>query len=118
MPHKTVHIKKAADNEAMASTLDLSVSSAPNWAIIMIFYAAVHYVEAYLFTQGIDSPLHGARDTAIQRDAKIKTIWRPYERLKSASEFARYEATFFTPTQINYLKPNLEQIKTVINPLL
>jgi hypothetical protein len=118
LPPKQVHLNKAADNESLATSLNPLTPSAPNWAITMTFYAALHYVEAYFFTQGADYRLHPHRDSAIQRDPKIRGIWRPYERLKDASEHARYESIFFTDAQFQHYRPNLESIKNVITPLL
>ena len=84
----------------------------------MTFYSAVHYVEAYFFGQGKHYQLHQARESAIKRDSKIKGIFRNYERLKTASIYARYEADFFTDKQYGGLQPNLDAIKKVIRPLI
>jgi hypothetical protein len=118
LPIKQVHLQKATENESLASKLDLTIPSAPNWAIIMTFYAAVHYVGAYFFTQRQSYRLHIDRDSAIQRDSQIGRIWRSYERLKDASEFARYEDTFFTANHYQLMLVNLNSIKNVINPLI
>lgn len=111
-------MQKAAENEALALTLDLNIHSAPNWGIVMIFYAAMHHVEAYFFTQGVHNQLHPTRDSAIQRDNKIKAVWRAYARLKDASEHARYESAFFTANQFQLMRANLNSIKAVIIPLI
>jgi hypothetical protein len=119
LPDKILHLKKAADNEALSLQLDRQLSSAPNWAIVMTFYAAVHYVEAYFFvTQHHDHKDHTVRDSAIKNDPKISPLWRPYARLKNASIQARYEHAFFTSQQFLTLRPNLDQIKGAIGPLL
>ena len=118
MPTKELHVQKATENEALALKLDLTVPSAPNWGIIMAFYSAVHYVEAYFFTQGQHYRLHPTRDSAIQRDGAIGSIWRAYERLKDTSEHARYENAFFTANQFQLMLANLNTIKTVITPLI
>ncbi len=115
---KQVHLQKATENEFLASKLDLTIPSAPNWAIIMVFYAAVHYVGAYFFTRGKNYRLHIDRDSAIQRDIQIGTIWRSYQRLKDSSENARYEDVFFTPNQYQLMLSNLHAIKGVITPLV
>lgn len=118
LPSKQVHLQKATENEFLASKLDLTIPSAPNWAIIMTFYAAVHYVSAYFFTRGHSYQLHIHRDSAIRNDNQIGTIWRFYERLKDTSENARYGAAFFTPNHYQLMLTNLNSIKSVINPLI
>jgi hypothetical protein len=118
LPDQQVHLRKATENETLASQLDLSKPSAPNWAITMSFYSAVHYVEAYFFKRGKNYRLHTERGSAIRRDGRIKDIWRQYSRLQDASENARYEKDFFTDAQFAKIRPNLEEIKRVITPLL
>ena len=80
----------------------------------MTFYAAVHLVEAYFFTQGIDHGAHQHRDTAIKRDKNIGGAWRAYEALKNASETARYEAFFFTTAHYSRIRKNLEDVRSVV----
>lgn len=80
----------------------------------MTFYAALHLVEAYFFTQGKDFDVHLHRDTEIRRDTNISGAWRPYERLKTASEYARYEAYFYTDAQYGRIRENLDDIKAVV----
>ncbi len=84
----------------------------------MTFYAAVHYVEAYFSTRGGGYRQHLQRDSAISSDSTIRTIWRPYKRLKDASENARYESVFFTDPQFQRILPNLTEIKNLISPLI
>lgn len=111
-------MQKAQESEHLSTHIDLTVPSAPNWAIVMIFYAALHYVEAYFFVIGAGYRKHVARDTAIRGDAKIGKIWRDYERLKTASLYARYDSNFFSEAQFRNLIPKLEQVKAVITPLI
>lgn len=80
----------------------------------MTFYAALHLVEAYFFTQGKDTDVHTSREVEIKRNANISGIWRPYERLKTASEYARYEDYFYTDAQYGRIRENLEDIKAVV----
>jgi len=80
----------------------------------MTFYAALHLVEAYFFTQGKDFGMHVRRDSEIQRDSNIGGAWRPYERLKNASETARYDAYFFTDVQYGRIRQNLDDVKAIV----
>jgi hypothetical protein len=118
LPHEGEHLKKAADNESLASSLDTSIPIAPNWAIVMLFYVAVHYVEAYFSRQSKHLVGHPARETAIQRDPKINSIFRNYRELYTYSREARYEAVYFPASEIAVVLPFLERVKKVIIPLL
>jgi len=118
LPLKQEHLKKAEDNEKLALRLDLSISSAPNWAIVITFYSALHYIEAYFADQNKHYRLHRVRDSMIQRDPKIRRAFRSYQRLSDCSEQARYEADFFDEGQYVNIRKNLDDIKAVVVPLL
>ena len=69
----------------------------------MLFYAALHYVQAYFSSQVPPRRFggHADRDTAIELDRKINAIYGNYTALKDSSRLARYEGW----------KPSEEQIK-------
>jgi len=50
MPTKDEHVKKAVENEKFASSLDDGAQAGVNWKLVVLFYTALHYVEAYLAT--------------------------------------------------------------------
>jgi hypothetical protein len=65
------------------------------WAIVTGFYAALHYVQAYLATQGIVPASHTAREAAIRRDKQVLwPIYSVYLELQGRSEDVRYEAQY------------------------
>ena len=48
MPTQVEHTKKARENESFAISLGTATQASVNWKLVVLFYAAVHYVEAYL----------------------------------------------------------------------
>jgi hypothetical protein len=48
VPSKEDHLNRAQDNERLAGSLDLNSAINVDWAITILFYAALHYVDAYL----------------------------------------------------------------------
>ena len=112
------HLRKADENEALAKKLDMSLPAAPDWAITMLFYAAVHYVEAYFSLSGRHYELHITRDSAIERDTKIKAIYDDYREMKTYSRTVRYYAVWFEADTVATVRPILDRIKTRITPLL
>jgi len=48
MPAKDEHLAKARGNESFALSLPLNSNSGVDWALVALFYSAMHYVEAYL----------------------------------------------------------------------
>jgi hypothetical protein len=118
LPRKRDHLDKAGGNERFAQALDLGASPNVDWAITALFYAALHYVEAYFATTNWHSVDHRARDSAIQRDNKLKVIFDDYSELKNYSINARYFIAGFKPTDVKTLEPHLQNIKTHIVSLI
>lgn len=119
MPTKEEHKAKAAHNEQFVSSL-----STPywDWAVTGLFYAAVHYVMAYLATKNIHPVLHQVRNSQVHRDPILNPLYVDYRELQNNSEDARYmervPVTAFTAQDANTLRIKLDRIKTVILPLI
>jgi hypothetical protein len=118
MPRLQQHLQKAAHNEAFVASLDLTTTPYLDWAVTGLFYAALHYVEAFFATKGIHSVDHRARDSDIRRSPELKTLFVPYNELKNHSINARYMTTRFTAADIVNLRPELDAIKQHISTLL
>lgn len=98
MPDSTIHWDQAEHNESMVKEI---VSQNPikykDWAEIVSFYSAIHFVEAYMADQ---LGLHSAKDrnanesphhyrTKIVRD-RLSRIQYDYDELLIASKLLRY----------------------------
>lgn len=118
MPTKHQHQTKAADNEAFADYVDLNQRAAVDWVLTVLFYAAVHYVEAYFAKQGIHSTTHTTRIASIRQDPTLRAIYRNYQELLTYSRDARYDVVALGAQDIQDVRPNLEMIKNLIRPLL
>ncbi len=118
MPNQTQHLKKATENESLAASLNLAVPAASDWAITMLFYAAVHYVEAFFSKTGQHLKRHKLRVNAIQANPKLRPIYLDYRELQTYSETARYQAVFFTAADVVPVKKHLENVKNLLTPLL
>ena len=119
MPQKHEHLTKAKHDEEFVSSLDLSTTPYLDWAITALFYAALHYVEAYFATMKRHSPDHRTRDSAVQRDSRIRGIYDDFNELKNHSINARYYMIRFSESDIREnLLIRLTNIKARILPLL
>lgn len=119
MPTKEEHIAKAEGNAAFALSLSLEDQTRIDWALIAFFYAALHYVEAYLSTIGQHLRNHQARDNAVGRDSNLRKVFHEYEDLKYYGYNARYEACGFKPADVTEAAAaHFEAIKALIKPLL
>ena len=119
MPLKHDHLSKAKHDEEFVASLDLATTPYLDWAITALFYAALHYVEAYFATMKRHSPDHRTRDSAVQRDSRIRGIYSDYSELKNYSINARYYMTPFSESDVRKnLLVRLANIRARISPLL
>lgn len=118
MPDVSTHLQQATHNEAFFSGINLDVYG--DWAVTVLFYTALHYIDAYLATVGqLDPGSHDVRDSLIGRYAPTRQVWREYRRLKSFSRSARYYGSRFSPGDVRGLHLTaLTAIKTRMLPLL
>lgn len=73
-----------------------------DWRCTILFYAALHYVQAYFKSkkppERYDS--HADIETAIELDAKVKSMYENYVSLRNSSEAARYQGWMPSDKQI------------------
>lgn len=117
MPSLQEHLKQAALNEAFAQSL--RGGQFEDWRVTAIFYAALHYVEAYFATQDLPAGLHFSKharreDNMADYDV-FDPIYEDYKVLKTASERSRYSRKVYSTEQIDKdFVPLLEKIKSQI----
>ena len=118
MPDKDTHIAQAHHNAAFRDTIDNSVYS--DWAVTVIFYEALQYVDALLARLGNTHPgAHDIRDNEINGRRELQPIARFYFRLKNRSRNARYHAARFAVAEVERCKnEDLRRIKDHILPRL
>ena len=104
MPSKNQHLQKARHDEEFVQFLDSTAVKFTDWAATGLFYAALHYVEAYFATRGTHSPDHRARDSSVYRDKRLRQIYNDYNELKNFSINARY---YIIPIATDELRLNL-----------
>lgn len=122
-PHKTSeYVAQAARNSAFAADIRKNQGRYLDWAATCLFYAAVHYVNAYFVKSKIAIPRrhrgdskNPGRTNIVQQDPSLKTIYVPYRHLDDESRDARYELKVISDTDYdNFLLPQLEQIQKFI----
>ena len=118
MPSRDQHVTKADGNAAFALTLPLDSQPQIDWALVALFYAAMHYIEAYLApTFHVKS--HETRDKYINREAHLRRIFKEYSHLKYFGFNARYEVCGFTAADVkDEAAKDYETIKAHIAPRL
>ena len=122
MKKPSEYIQQAVRNTELATHLRQDKTQYLDWAATCLFYAAVHYVNAYLAKSGTTIPrrhtTHGSfvgRTNIVQSDPALKKIYGAYRHLDDESRNARYELK--RPTTENYdayLVPQLDKIKDFV----
>ena len=107
------HQQQARRNEGLAQRLGISPLRTYDWAITVLFYSILHFVDAYLLQRhGIVPRGHTAtrdRRTGQQIPGRNDYVRRhlpqialAYQFLYSASRRARYEGAYLGPNSAGY----------------
>ena len=89
MPSDAEHAAKVSANEAVLADLD-----DPAWQSVLAFYTALHMVERLSAAAGLHFKYHtgrNSRDVWLLGHPDHFQIKADYDRLRAASEIARYE---------------------------
>jgi hypothetical protein len=123
-PHTlSEYVAQAAHNSAFAEGIRKNQGEYLDWAATCLFYAAVHYVNAYFVKSTIAiprrhtgaDPKNPGRTNIVQQDPSLKTIYAPYRHLDDESRDARYELKIISEADYdNFLLPKLNQIRSFI----
>jgi hypothetical protein len=116
VPARQLHLANAERNQRLA----IALQAGPDleWSVTVLFYAALHLVEATL-APSIHSPNHKARNQTVQLDPRFYPIYLHYRELYYRSLDARYECTPFNVLQVQHLyAAHYQPIKRHLQPLL
>ena len=84
-----------------------------DWALMALFYSALHYIEAFLAQSNIHCSNHTFRERQILN--LMPDLYEPYNDLKNDSMEARYQMRIFSADEIrNNMVPNLQVIKKYV----
>ena len=116
MPTLNQHLPLAESNERFVESISSLPARFPDWEITALFYSALHYVDAFLSTQGIHPRSHENRIRSIRQYADS---WEDYRDLYNLSLDARYNMVSFTSVNADALKTgSFRRIKEEILTLL
>ena len=89
MPRLAEHILQAEKNERLYD--NLLGTEFNDWAVVSLFYAALHYVDAYFVHRvGVSPSNHSARNRLISMTIELVDIEMHYRELYARSLDARY----------------------------
>jgi uncharacterized protein (UPF0332 family) len=91
LPTKDQHIQKAERNEKFAKRIAENTGYF-DWAVTVLFYAGLHYIDAVLAVSRIDPHKHEERQDSIQKNDTLRRVYSEYRMLETLSRNARYYA--------------------------
>lgn len=97
------HLEKAGHNLAFLNTIDAANDTCADWAIVVLFYRALHLVSAVIHSEAQD---HGTNHK--QRWKQVHAVFSPptaqsYLRLYSRSRELRYDEVASTASEFHRL---------------
>lgn len=113
MPSQSAHLIQASHNKNLLEDFDLLHTEFIDWVVTVLFYSAVHYVEAFLAEISIHCTNHPYRERQVSN--LLPDIYDSYNDLKNDSIESRYYMRQFSVDEIsNEIAPNLEIVKNHI----
>ena len=105
-----LHLEQALDNEAhayeVAATGDQRGNYRLGWAVVALYYSALHYIDAYLEgVCGVKTSSHEEQDRAIAASPHLAGlgVLADYQALRLASVEARYRMRQFSYSEYEAL---------------
>ena len=109
MPRVTEHLEQVERNESLYRDLCRLYTSVPQygeWEVVALFYAALHYVDAWLAdSEEVHPRNHTQRIGMVRSNTALRPISDQYERLYRLSVLARYEME----------RPPLQEVRNLEN---
>src|SRR5438105_848371 len=102
MPSESAHLAQYQRNVSLSRRLE-SLGEF-DWAVITMFYAALHLTDAYLARANIHPPKHARRRKIIANHPALSAIWADYDGLEQESQNARYECIQVTAADVQHLR--------------
>src|SRR5262245_57387844 len=108
---------KFADNLSLAERLEQTLPDQKQWSCVVLFYATLHLLNAYLIDKkqislAPSSTEHAERKKAMNRCPELRDAPKKYRQLKDLSESVRYDAGF------KYTDAHHQQARTIVNRII
>ena len=116
MPNRQDHLDRAKHNSDFAATINPHKYG--DWVAVALFYSALHYIDAFLDTVGVQPGKHQRRDSEVSLRKELRPLSRHYFHMKTMSMNARYNPPItFQPKDLAELKTrHLAAIQKALAP--
>lgn len=118
-PTPAEHITKADENKKFGFAMIATHPTSAGWALVALFYSALHYAEAYFLKCAAKKPdSHQERFDAIKSDPRLKSIYSQYRFLYDYSYNARYTLRRYGKTDVDKARPAIEALEKYFKSLV
>jgi hypothetical protein len=95
------HLRVAERFLALAEATDGAEGDSRAWSIVLEFYAAVHWVRAYIRKKNPNATIASHDDVRdfFERMPELRKVKKSYDLLKQSSQAVRYYGQFAWPTE-------------------
>ena len=100
MPSRGEHLSKARNNKEFADSIKIENSTRVGWVLTVLFYSALHYIEAYNVQFNYHCRNHQDLHDNIVRNPVLTAISYDYSDLETFSWNARYRAVRYGHKEI------------------
>lgn len=106
----------SADHLAQADRFTRFVESLPpeqpykEWVLVLWFYIALHYVEAFLVTKSSLPRTHESRRIELRKHSETRAVQADYHELYKVSREARYDGTPFRQADLDRYRPMYHRV--------
>lgn len=111
-----LHLRASEDHEAFARrALARGDEADLGWALVAVFYAALHCVRAYFATHGAEVSSHEDGERQFRGRPEIMRCFASYKALKEMSEGFRYFHDVIPREQVEKALKSLAGIKNLVD---
>lgn len=102
MPTEEQHLLQFERNREVAQRL--SGTADYDWAVVALFYAALHLIQAHLIRTSGPVRTHSERNRRMLNNDDLKPAYDAYRTLRDHSETARYECRRFAQEEFEAIR--------------
>jgi len=91
-----LHYERFQRNAALAARLEQTFPEEIDWCCVLMFYGALHLLDAYLTTKFLPFKIetHSDRQALVRRYPELRRFGQSYRELQQLSEQVRYDVEF------------------------
>lgn len=112
------YFQKAEENRSLSRKLSREVPVQRTWALVVAFYSAVHYVNAYAAKYNFDFQGHKARNQEIEQNPVFDSVRDDWGSLSEFGWNARYTCRTYSHADYDECRDALERFRSALEPLI